>query len=260
HPQQAMAAIDVLRVSGWRARREFSEAWLIYEHATELQDGEGHPLDLHWRVMWEGRRAVSDDEFWEGAQILKIGKTETRALNPTDQLLHVCVHGANWDVIPPVRWVADAMTVMSRSTIDWPRLIEQAKKRELSLVMSKTLGYLKRLLDAPVPDDVLETLNSMRPSSREKLFFQTRTSSQTAIRRLPVLWRWMEGFCATRGVASQGRVVNLVRYFQSLWRLDHLWQVPLHVIYKAARGSVGIPYWYLRNRLLRRSLNIPPVR
>lgn len=253
-PHQALQAMRILEESGWRSSRQYSAAWLMYEHAAEFKDGANRNIDLHWRVMWEGRRSVADDDFREAAVKTNIAGIETRALNSSDQLLHVCVHGANWNVVPPLRWVADAMMIMqSPSTIDWNRLIEQAQKRQLTLLMHETLNYLRGLVNAPVPPGVLQTLRRAPVSRREKLFFQTRTSSHIALRRLPVLWHWYESFrLSSRSDSASGRLVNLVRYLQSLWHVEHLWQVPFHIAYKGARAGMHLPYWYLRNRLARR--------
>jgi Uncharacterised nucleotidyltransferase len=243
-PQQALEAMRVLKEAGWQPSHQHPEVWLSYEHAAEFRDGANRIVDLHWRV----------DDFWEAAVKIKIDGIETSALNASDQLLHVCVHGANWNVVPPIRWVVDAMTIMqSSSLIDWNRLIEQAQKRQLTLLMHETLSYLRDLLEAPVPPVVLQTLQDEPGSYREKLFFQTRTSSHTALRRLPVLWHWYESFRSASGSESfSRRLVNLIRYLQSLWHIEHLWQVPLHVAYKAMRALVHIPYWQVRKRLWRR--------
>jgi putative nucleotidyltransferase-like protein len=253
-PHQALEAMRVLKNSGWQPIHQDSESWLTYEHAAEFRDNANRNVDLHWRVMWDGRPHVPDDDFWEAAVEIKIAGVETLALHPSDQLLHVCVHGANWNVVPPLRWVADAMTIIqSASPINWNRLIEQAEKRELTLLMHETLAYLRGLLNAPVPSVVLQTLRAAPISYREKLFFQTRTSSHIALRRISVLWRWYESFrLASNNDSSPRRLVNLARYFQSLWHIKHFWQVPLHVAYKGARAVVHIPYWYVRKKLVRR--------
>jgi hypothetical protein len=253
-PEQALSAMRVLQDSRWQSDCQYPDALLTYEHAAEFRDSANRKIDLHWRAIWEGRREVSDDDFWEAAVKIKIAGVETRCLYPSDQLLHVCVHGANWNVVPPLRWVADAMTIMqSSSPVDWDRLIVQAEKRELTLLMHETLAYLRGLLDAPVPSVVLQTLRAAPFSYREKLFFQTRTSSHIALRRLPVLWNWCESFrLASREDSSTRRLVDLVKYFQSLWHLEHFWLVPLHIAYKGARAVVHIPYWYVRNKLVRR--------
>jgi hypothetical protein len=253
-PQQALDAIRLLEKSGWQSRGQYGEAWLTYEHAAEFTDNANRNLDLHWRVMWDGRPDVPDDNFWHAALKVKVGGIDTLALNASDQLLHVCVHGANWNVMPPLRWVADAMTIMqSSSRIDWDRLTEQARTRELTLVMYETLKYLRDLLDAPVPSGILEGFRDSSVSNRQKFFFQTRTSSNMALRRLPVVWHWYQTFCLpSAGSSLFGRIANLCNYFQSLWRLERSWHVPMHVMYKAMRAATHIPYWYVRDKVVRR--------
>jgi len=258
-PEQALIAMQVLKDSGWQSDYQSPDALLTYEHAAEFRDSAKRKIDLHWRAIWEGRRSISEDDFWEAAVKIKVAGVETLALYPSDQLLHVCVHGANWNVVPPLRWVADAMTIIqSSSPVDWGRLVEQAEKRELTLLMHETLAYLQGLLGAPVPSVVLQSLRATPFSYREKLFFQTRTSSHIALRRLPVLWHWYESFrLASTDDSTTRRLVHLLKYFQSLWHLEHFWQVPLHIAYKGARALVHIPYWYVRNKLVRRRPAFP---
>jgi len=42
--------------------------------------------------------------FGKRPHAINIQGVSTLILNPTDQLLHVCVHGAAWDAVPHVRW------------------------------------------------------------------------------------------------------------------------------------------------------------
>ena len=77
------------------------------------------------------------------------------ALNPTDQLLHTCWHGARWNEVPPIRWVADAMAILGASApeIEWPSLLKKAERHRIVLPVKDALEYLKKKFDAPVPDE-----------------------------------------------------------------------------------------------------------
>lgn len=241
-PSQAVEAMEVLRATEWRAGSRSPEALLAYEHAAEFSDGAGRKVDLHWRAIWEGCPSACDDDFWEASVPLDVVGVETRALCATDQLLHVCVHGANWNPVPPLRWVADAWTVMrGDAPIDWPRLIEQARKRQLTLVASETLGYLRRLLDAPVPEAALLALKEAPVSRRERLFFRIRTRSDMSLRRLPVLWHWYDSFrLAGENDSLAARVASFAKYLQSLWGVERLRELPLRVAYKVVRAAAGV--------------------
>jgi hypothetical protein len=252
-PGRAVEAMKALRAAGWRAGSRSPEALLGYEHAAEFSDGAGRKLDLHWRAMWEGRPSVRDDDFWEASLPLDVGGAETRALCAADQLLHVCVHGANWNPVPPLRWVADALMIMrGDAALDWARLVEQARKRQLTLAAGETLGYLRRLLDAPVPEGALLALKEAPVSRRERLFFRIRTRSDTSLRRLPVLWHWYDCFRAPSENASPAaRVAGFAKYLQSLWGVERLRELPLKVSYRVVRAAAGVVNSCTRGRFRR---------
>ena len=249
-PRRAIEAMNVLRATGWRAANRSPEALLGYEHAADFGDGAGRKVDLHWRVMWEGRPSADEGDLWEASVPLNVGGVETRALCAADQLLHVCVHGANWNPVPPLRWVADATMIMRGSApVDWPRLVEQARKRQLTLLAGETLDYLRRLLDAPVPEGTITALKEVPVSRRERLFFRIRTRRDPSLRRLPVLWHWYDSFrLASEEVSLPARTVGFLKYLQSLWGGERLRDLPLLIIYKGARAAAGVVNSYAQGR------------
>ena len=123
-------AITVLRRAGWTAGRDSMPAGgLRAVHAQHLQHREGgHSLDLHRYAL---AQAASDDAFWSAAVEIELLNVPTRILCPADQLLHVAVHGARWNPVPPVRWLADAVAIerSAGAELDWDRLVAEATRR-----------------------------------------------------------------------------------------------------------------------------------
>ena len=78
----------------------------------------------------------------------------TLAPSATDQVLLVAAHGAYWNAVHPMRWVAD-LHVLLRSPIDWPRLERLAVERELTAPLAHALAYVGDRFAAPVPDGVV---------------------------------------------------------------------------------------------------------
>ena len=74
-------------------------------HARHLHDAGERRLDLHRYAL---EQLASDEPFWSAAVEIDVMGVRTRALAPTDQLLHVVAHGGRWNPVPPVRWIADA--------------------------------------------------------------------------------------------------------------------------------------------------------
>ena len=255
--EQASAAINLLSRLGWtpelRPPEAFTETYVSVTKAYHFADPAGRVLDLHWHVLPECCHASADDDFWDGAVLTKIHDVPTHALNPTDQLLHACVHGAKWSPVPPIRWAADAMMIMrtSQSEIDWNRLIKQAQERRLILPLRDTLSYLRDVFDAPIPPAVLQSMQDMPVSEVERGEYKARTRSAELVG--PLLGLWLHYLHYSRLVSDaslQHKLIGFPRFLQHIWGADHLWQVPFYAILKGMPRIWKIMVWY-SNRLAR---------
>lgn len=156
----ARGAAAALREAGWAPAHAPDEWPPRFTASRSFVNDIGLELDLHIHVMHECLDADADEEFWAAAVPLDVGGVATRALCPADQLLHVLTHGYRPSPLPPVRWVADAAMVIrsAGATLEWGRLVVQARKRRVSLIVDACLRYLAEQMEAPVPADVLATL------------------------------------------------------------------------------------------------------
>lgn len=116
---QVADAVSLLQRSGWIPESRFADiqidALIATEQALAFQDATEQALDLHWHVLQESRGPGADESFWRTAVSMEVDGAPTRALQPADQLLHVCLHGARWNQLPSIRWVADSLMIL-RST------------------------------------------------------------------------------------------------------------------------------------------------
>ncbi|MCL4396263.1 MAG: nucleotidyltransferase family protein [Chloroflexi bacterium] len=228
---QVSQAADLLSGLGWSPKFRAPHAWVF-------TDSSRHEFDLHWHVLAECCKAGDDDDFWAAAVPLTVGRVETRALNPTDQLLHVCAHGLKWNVLPPVRWVADATIVLNTSEIDWNRLIAQARKRELLLTMRQALGYLRRTLGARIPEEIIEEMQDAPIASAERWDYVAKTSPPDERDPLLTFWAYYREYVrSVEGERLAARLVRWPAFLRSLWGLKHAWQVPPYAISGAAKRT-----------------------
>ena len=130
-PEKVLPAIKLLETAGWTPM-DFAptEEYISVSYSHGFRNSAGQEFDLHWHLLSQSRGVNADDDFWDGAVAAGINDVATCVLNPTDQLLHVCIHGARWNVTPPFRWVADAMTILNNApaAIDWNRMIRQEER------------------------------------------------------------------------------------------------------------------------------------
>ena len=155
----ATAAIALLREEGLQPERRLTPDVVAVSHAETFTDGDDRTVDLHWDLLrWSGR----DEPFWEDAVPVDLRGVATRAPSATDQILLVAAHGAYWNAVHPMRWVAD-LHVLLRSPIDWPRLEGLAVERELTAPLAHALAYVGDRFAAPVPEGFAARLAARHP-------------------------------------------------------------------------------------------------
>jgi len=225
-PQRA-AATAILIQLGW-TKREYVPIYnsCAFAHAN------GGEIDLHWHLLSECLDANADADFWQGAISARVGDVPMSILNSADMLLHICVHGFRWNATPPIRWVADALTIFNSAPddLDWERLIAQAQKRELVLVMRHALGYLRDEMNAPVPGAVMPRLDATRVSRLERTDYAARTIPP---QMFGVQLYWV-GYVRLAKKSELG-LFGLLEYLRRVWDLEHVWQVPLFACSRAVR-------------------------
>jgi hypothetical protein len=239
HANQAEQAMELLTRLQWTPVRYGRPQMRIpIIHSTPFEDGRGRQVDLHWHLFWECFNANDDDAYWENAIPVQIGGVQTLALNPTDQLLHTCWHGARWNEVPPIRWVADAMAILGASAaeIKWPSLLKKAEKHRIILPVKDSLEYLKKTFAAPVPDTLLKSLSAIRISKIERENYEMTLNPMAPptttkiLRMLYYDYRWLSS-----STSSRFKPLAFARHVQAKWNIDHLWHVPLHISIRMVR-------------------------
>jgi hypothetical protein len=206
-------------------------------HGVGFQDSAKRELDLHWHVL---RGDDADNDFWADAIPSTFDEVPVYALNPTDQLLHVCVHGASWNPVPPLRWIADAMMMFKTSAkIEWDRLLIHAEQRRLVLPLRDTLNYLRHQMDAPIPPSILQHLQELPVSMAESLEYQAITTSPLLFKnRVLKLWfQYQHGLPRTSHIGWLPKILGFIRYLKRHWNLNHFWQIPFYAVWKIRYGK-----------------------
>lgn len=144
-----------------------------HTHAISFTHPDFGALDLHWHVLAEATFRGADQPFWSGSVPLTAKTIQTRALNPTDQLLHACVHGFRANDLPPIRWVADALTILRTNPINWTRLLGLAKQLHVTIPLGASLSFLREAFPEPIPQNVVEDLQAAPIDQAERRYFET---------------------------------------------------------------------------------------
>jgi hypothetical protein len=238
--EQASVAVELLKMLGWRPRlrplKALNKEYFSVVHSYNFEDRAHRKLDLHWHVFLESCYANSDNDFWNFAVSTEFYNVSTCALNPTDQLLHVCIHGLNWSTVPLLRWIADAVVVTntSKSEIDWNRLVEKSQKHCLTLKISNALNYLHELLNVSIPSETLQSLQSMHVSRIECFEYKVNTSPSSLMGELAKIWfRYLRSLKHTSYPFSKFNLIGFIRFLKHYWDLDYLWQIPFYALARA---------------------------
>jgi hypothetical protein len=199
-------------------------------HSAHFQSESNYELDLHWHAIpyccWENANL----SFWDDKIPVRIDNESAFVLNPADQLLQTCGHGARWNLEPPLRWLADAHTIITAEpTLNWERLAEQASGMRLGLHVSRTLTYLKKVLQTPIPDQQLAQIKRLPISLIERLEYGNTAKKHRVFGRWPILWLELSRSYSDHHLWK--RYINYPSYVRDNLQLEHCWQIPFYRYY-----------------------------
>jgi hypothetical protein len=182
---RALAAIRLLRERGWDPVDDRDpERWIELQHSEGFRRrSDGAMIDLHWNALIQPFR---DDDLWSAAIDIEIGGVPTRAPCATDQLLLAIVHGFHHDEFPStLLWIADSAVLLGSAgeNIAWDRLVDAARRRELTIPLAAGLEYLRGLLGI-VPEAVISELACSRTRRLERAAFHPAAEVGGLRRRL----------------------------------------------------------------------------
>lgn len=238
--KEVSTATVLLRSQNWISEHWMpellSETFLCTRNSRQFKDQAGHEIDLRWHVLRERCQPGADDDFWEAAMPVRSHGLVSHVLNPADQLLYVCVHGAEWNPAPSLLWVADAMAILKRSPgIDWNRLVLQSQKLHFVLHLRGRLSYLYHLLRAPIPSVVLQCLNDISVSQDERAEYEAMTGQPNLPRQALLLWlRCKDYFRSLNGIPARHKLIGFPGFLREVWGIP-LWEVPFYGVYKVTR-------------------------
>ena len=174
---KANQAISLLQSLGWQSIFGKAPERLFVQHSTPFRNAERQQLDLHWHVLGNCWNWTRDERFWDRSVSVALGGQTVRALDATDQLFHVCAHGVQWNEVPPIRWIADAMIILTRARqpIDWERLTQMAALHHLTLPIFEALSYLRKTFQAPVPERVTENMRRVPLTDIDRFGYRIST-------------------------------------------------------------------------------------
>ena len=162
---------------GPRPTRDFDDDYFDARHAHGFGKAAGVEVDLHWFLLQGNCEPGIDDSMWAAARPLPVAGVTALSPSPADHLLLLLAHGARWNPIPPVRWVADAVTLIRTGPeLAWEKVVESARRRDLVLVARNLLGYLEKRFAVGVPAIITRELNDLAVTKGQQRSYEVRVS------------------------------------------------------------------------------------
>lgn len=240
--RQTDRALEILRALGYepieRRWEQLDGEYRFLRHGHGFLHREnGHEFDLHWHLMPESCSPDIDEVLWRYRQSVRIGEMTVGTLDATFHLMHTCAHGFRWNELAPVRWVADAVKIMEKETIDWQRLFAETRRRKIVLPVALALEYLWREFAAPVPAEVLARFTSFPFEKVERLGAVVNQEYYDAGSRFRRPFAWFRYECLRYAQAKYGSDTAclthpwmLPRFIRGHWGLDSAAEVPGEVL------------------------------
>jgi hypothetical protein len=167
-PDRMEACVRALAAHGLTAPRGAGGGEL------QVVDASGRTCTLHKRLAREfsvPERGIELEDLWDETFEISLGGARARALAPSDELVRLCLAGARATEPPNILWLADALAVLeaSEARLDWRRIVGHALRLRAMQRLRDALVYLRRELDAEVPEEVIGELAANPPRRRETL-------------------------------------------------------------------------------------------
>ena len=152
-------------------------------------------------------------------------------------MLHVCVHGAGWNAVHPLRWIADSVkAIRQEEQFDWDRLAAMARRGHFVAPITDALALMKAELGVPVPAETLRDLAATPVPRAERRSFEVTARPPSWHRSAAMIWWFWELHRAQSKLRGERfGPVGFIRRLQEFYGLDSLWEVPGHALGRVFR-------------------------
>jgi hypothetical protein len=236
-PRDAAASTRAVAELGFEGPRNVSAG------VSSFIRPDGHTCTIQRRLAQEfsvPERGIEVEDLRDNTFEISLGDTPARALAPTNELVRVCLAGARASAPPNALWIADALGVLraESTTIDWERLVRDARRLRATLRLRDALAYLRREFDAGVPAETIGELEATPARRRERLAHKEAGRSRRLIGPSPrTATRFLH---VTSDRPLPVALVTLPAFLRDELGLERRAQVPFEVVRRAtARGMNG---------------------
>jgi hypothetical protein len=205
----------------------------------DFRHSSGLALGLHSQLLFLPHFEMPLGEVRARARAVRIGGRSVRVLSPEDTLVHVCGHATYSRSRANLRWACDAYYLL-HCELNWPVVIETAKRSRLGLPLFVLLRWLNEALAAPLPTDRLAELDprdrAIDRVAAEGIYaalLHSTLSREKAFRAFETSKRAQLGFIKFSAFPS-------LRYVRWRHNVDQGWMLPLYYMDRPRRLALRI--------------------
>ncbi len=235
-------AFNLLEQNGMTADKRLpvrpSPLWLEVEKGCHFTSQSGIEVDLHWNLLPESNYVKEENSRYiqRGIEV-EVGAGKARVPDATDLLYHVCAHGMKWNVVHPLRWIADVVIILERDgeRIDWDRILSAVQRDHFSLRFKKAFQYLTTVgITDCIPPDVKHLFARLEHGIWEIPEIRFLGRRIELLGDLPV-----DLFLAYRRTLNssgwKSRWMIFARFIRCKWRIQHFSQLPREIAVRLKR-------------------------
>lgn len=152
------AAVQALALVGLAVRRDDGARHGEEDsHHLELA-GPAGLVELHYRALAGWGEALEGDALLTRADTGAVDGRSVRWLRPEDEAVYLALHASN-HALQRLAWLFDLkLLALSNERLDWAAVVERARDTAFPHAVWYAWDAARRLLAAPVPESVLESL------------------------------------------------------------------------------------------------------
>jgi hypothetical protein len=230
-PELAARAIELARAGGWQPDPPEPPDLLAAFHAWTYSDGEAGLVDQHWRAF--AYSSADESDLWQNTVPLDLAGVHTRAMAPADELVHVIVHGLEWNPVSPIRWIPDSVSVLRSSggELDWSRFTALVTRHGFAASAAELLDYVRVTFTDSIPESVVQELRATPATRRERALQRALIGRPHRLRR--ALRIHLAAYRALNPPAARGaRRIGFARFVARRWRLGGARDLPRFALRK----------------------------
>jgi hypothetical protein len=129
------------------------------EHSHHLEfQGTAGLVELHFRALVGYGQALEAEALLARAEEAELEGRRVRYFRAEDELVYLSLHASN-HLLQRLSWLFDLkLLVLAHPQLQWPRVVEVARATAFSHLAWYALEAARRLMEVPVPEEVLTQL------------------------------------------------------------------------------------------------------